>query len=83
MARRVRMVVGFLAGFFFMRIKLNKNLYKVNTVVYPFFLKFFLWKRHRTKETLMLPIRGLYEVAGIGESQKCRLRTRPAGGSAL
>jgi hypothetical protein len=37
MARRVRMVGGFLEGFFFMRIKLNKNLYKVNPVVYPFF----------------------------------------------
>jgi hypothetical protein len=30
MARRVRIVVGFFAGFFFMHTKLNKNLYKVN-----------------------------------------------------
>ena len=37
MARRVRMVVGFLEGFFFMRIKLNKNLYKVNPVRYAAF----------------------------------------------
>ena len=37
MARRVRIVVGFLEGFFFMRTKLNKNLYKVNTVGYSAF----------------------------------------------
>jgi len=36
MARRVRIVAGFLEGFF-MRIKLNKNLYKVNTVGYAAF----------------------------------------------
>ena len=30
MARRVRIVVGFLEDFFFMLTKLNKNLYKVN-----------------------------------------------------
>jgi len=37
MARRVRIVVGFLKGFFFMHTKLNKNLYKVNTVGYAAF----------------------------------------------
>ena len=30
MARRVRIVIGFFEGFFFMHTKLNKNLYKVN-----------------------------------------------------
>jgi hypothetical protein len=37
MARRVRMGIGFLGGFFFMCTKLNKNLYKVNTVGYAAF----------------------------------------------
>jgi hypothetical protein len=37
MARRVRIVIGFLDGFFFMCIKLSKNLYKVNTVGYAAF----------------------------------------------
>ena len=37
MARRVRIVVGFLEGFFFIYTKLNKNLYKVNPVRYAAF----------------------------------------------
>jgi hypothetical protein len=37
MARRVRIVVGFLDGYFFMYTKLNKNLYKVNPVSYAAF----------------------------------------------